>query len=122
AGVQTCALPIFGVGMSAALASVVLERLFDVLLVIGCFLAVTVIYAGMPADMRRGAYVLATLAGVGFVVLIVMQRHRARAEHLIGRVLARLPKRVGRRLVPLSESFMSGLGGLADLPTILLVL
>jgi uncharacterized membrane protein YbhN (UPF0104 family) len=108
--------------MSGALASVVLERLFDVLLVIGCFLAVTLVYAEMPADMRGGAYTLAALAGVGFVVLIVMQRHRARAERLIDRILAWLPGRVARRLRPLSASFMSGLGGLADLPTILLVL
>jgi uncharacterized membrane protein YbhN (UPF0104 family) len=55
-------------------------------------------------------------------VLIVMQRHRTRAERIVGRILARLPGRVARRLRPLSASFMNGHGGLADLPTILLVM
>src|SRR5207249_882253 len=51
-----------GVGMSAALSSVVLERLFDMLLVIGCFLAVALVNPEVPPDMRRGAFALAALA------------------------------------------------------------
>jgi len=111
-----------GVGMSAALSSVVLERLFDVLLVIACFLAVSLIYPEVPEEMRRGAFALAALALVGFVVLVAMQRHRVRTEALLARVLRRLPDRLANRLRPLVASFMSGLGGLADLPTVLLVL
>ena len=111
-----------GVGMSAALSSVVLERLFDILLVIGCFLAVSLIYPQVPPEMRRGAIALATLAGVGFVVLLVMQRRQERAEALLSHVLDRMPLRLAGRLRPLVASFMSGLGGLADLPTVLLVL
>jgi len=111
-----------GVAMSAALASVVLERLFDALLVVACFLAVSFIYPGMPADMRRAAWVLGAIVGVGFIVLIVMQRHPAATERLVERALARLPGGVARRLRPLYVSFMSGLAGLADLPTVLLVL
>jgi uncharacterized protein (TIRG00374 family) len=111
-----------GVGMSAALSSVVLERLFDILLVIGCFLTVSLIYPEVPAEMRRGAIALAALAALGFAVLMTMQRHRVRAEALLARMLARLPERLAARLRPLVASFMSGLGGLADLPTVLLVL
>jgi uncharacterized protein (TIRG00374 family) len=111
-----------GVGMSAALSSVVLERLFDILLVIGCFLAVSLIYPEVPAEMRRGAFVLAALAGIGFVVLVAMQRKQARTEALLARVLGRLPEGLAARLRPLVASFMSGLSGLADLPTVLLVL
>jgi uncharacterized protein (TIRG00374 family) len=111
-----------GVGMSAALSSVVLERLFDILLVIGCFLAVSLIYPQVPTDMRCGAIALAALTAIGFVVLVAMQRHRARTEGLVARFLDRLPDRIAAHLRPLVASFLSGLGGLADLPTVLLVL
>ena len=111
-----------GVGMSAALSSVVLERLFDMLLVIVCFLGVALVYPEVSRDMRRGAYGLAAFAALAFVVLALMQRHRPRTEAVLGRVLGWLPARLGRRLQPLIGSFMSGLGGLADLPTVLLVL
>lgn len=111
-----------GVSMSGALSSVVIERLFDMLLVIGCFLAVSLIYPGIPPEMRKGAFVLAALAAVAFAVLVLVQRHRRRAEVMIEAIVGRLPTRVGRGLRPLVSSFLNGLGGLADVPTVLLVL
>ena len=111
-----------GVSMSAALSSVVIERLFDVLLVIGCFLAVSLFYPQIPPKMRHGAFVLAALAALGFVVLLVMQRNRARTEAILEQVIGRLPARLALRLRPLVASFMNGLGGLADGSTVLLVL
>jgi glycosyltransferase 2 family protein len=111
-----------GCGMSAALSSVVLERLFDMLLVIGCFLAVTLLYPVIGDDMRRGALVLSALAVLGFVVLFLVQRNPAVAETLITRLLDRLPRRVGQGLLPVARSFLSGLGGLSDARTVLLVL
>ncbi len=111
-----------GVRMSAAFSSVVLERLFDMLLVIGCFLGVALVYPEVPPDMRLGAIGLALAAVLGFVVLALMQRHRARTEAIVGRMLGRLSPRLARRVAPLIASFMNGLGGLGDLPTVLLVL
>jgi uncharacterized protein (TIRG00374 family) len=111
-----------GLGMSAALSSVVIERMFDMLLVIACFLGVSLIYPEVPPDMRRGAIALAALAVVAFGVLLAMQRYQARTEALLARVLGRLPKGLATRLRPLVASFMSGLAGLSDLPTVLLVL
>jgi len=111
-----------GVGMSAALSSVVLERLFDMLLVIGCFLGVALVYPQVPPSWRRVAFALAGAAALGFVVLALMQRHRARAEGLLQRVLGRVSRRLARRVAPLMTSFMQGLGGVANLPTVLLVL
>lgn len=110
-----------GVGMSAALSSVVLERLLDVLLVITCFLGVSLAHP-MPPALERGAYSLSGLTAVGLLVLLLVQRHRARAETMAGSVLARLPARLAARLRPLLASFVSGLGGLASGPTILVVL
>src|SRR5439155_1137747 len=47
-----------GVGMSAALSSVVLERLFDMLLVVACFVVVALVYP-LPAALRERALFLA---------------------------------------------------------------
>ena len=82
-----------GVGLSAALSSVVLERLFDVLLVITCFLLVSVAYR-VPDGLRRGAWVLAALAVVGFLILLIVQRRRQAAEVLVDRLMVYLPAAV----------------------------
>jgi uncharacterized protein (TIRG00374 family) len=111
-----------GVGMSAALSSVVLERLFDILLVIACFLAVSLVYPEVPPSMRHGAIGLSAVVGFGFLLLILAQRHRRLAEAWIGRSLGWLPTRVASSLRPVVASFLSGLDGLSDLPTVLLVL
>ena len=110
-----------GIGMSAALSSVVLERLFDMLLVITCFLGVSLAYQ-IPAQMRRGAYVLAALAATGFVVLLIVQRNPVRAERLLERLLGRMPERIARAVRPVAHAFLNGLGGLSDWSTVFLVL
>jgi hypothetical protein len=97
-----------GVRMSAALSSVILERLFDMLLVIACFLTVSLMYPQVPAEMRRGAFVLAGLAGLVFVVLVVAQRQEERAERVIGAVLD-LPGRLAGRLRPVVSTLLAHL-------------
>ncbi len=109
-----------GFGMSAALSSVVLERLFDMLLVISCFLVVGLVYP-VPTYLRQGAAVLAVAAGAGFVILLLVLRHRRAAQHLLERLLDVLPVRLSRALGPVAWSFMDGLGALNDVPTVLLV-
>jgi uncharacterized protein (TIRG00374 family) len=100
-----------GFGISPALSSVVLERLFDMLFVVLCFLALSLLYP-LPADLRRAALLLGVAATVGFVVLLLAQRHRAWAERLIERVLAWLPDGVGRGVRPLATGFFDALGAL----------
>ena len=110
-----------GVSMSAALSSVLLERLFDMLLVIASFLVLSVV---QPIDdnLRRYAALLAVGAGAGFAVLLVMARHREASHRLIHRVLAWLPTRAGAALAPIADGLLDGLSGLADWKTIALVL
>jgi len=110
-----------GIRLSAALSSVVLERLFDILLVIGCFLVLSLAYP-LPEALRDGARVLGVLTGVGFVVLLAAQRRRTAAERLVERVLGYLPARVATALRPVAHSFLDGLGGLADVRTVGIVL
>jgi len=110
-----------GIRMSAAFSSVVLERLFDMLLVILCFLPVGLLYP-IPGYLKRTAAALAILACAGFIVLLVMQRNQARAEAALDWLLARVPTRLAHRLRPIAEGFLHGLGGLADGWTVVLVL
>jgi uncharacterized protein (TIRG00374 family) len=110
-----------GVPMSAALSSVVLERLFDMLLVIACFLLLGLVYP-LPAGLRNAASILAGLSGVGFLVLLLMQRNRDAARRLLLRVLGVLPARFGGALMPVVDGLLDGLAGVADVRTILLVL
>jgi hypothetical protein len=107
--------------MSAALSSVVLERIFDMLLVIGCFLLVSILYP-VSREMRQGALGLSAFAVVALVVLFVMQRNPARTETLVTRLLSRLPGRVGSGLLPMARAFLSGLGALSDTTTVVVVI
>jgi hypothetical protein len=109
-----------GVGISAAFGSVVLERLFDVLFVIGCFLGVS-LSSPLPAAVRRSAWVLSGLATVALITLIVMQRRRGSSERLFDRLLGLLPPRIASGLRPVARSFVAGLGGLSDGATMALV-
>lgn len=109
-----------GVGVSAALSTVVLERLFDMAFVIGCFLLLTLAHP-MDPKLTQGARVLASLVAVGLVVLVLVQRNRARAERLADRLLGRFPGRVEQALRPLTTSFLNGLAGLTDARTVALV-
>jgi uncharacterized membrane protein YbhN (UPF0104 family) len=110
-----------GIRMSAALSSVVLERLFDVLLVIGCFLLLALLYP-IPSGLRDGAWLLGAGGGGALLALILLQSQRARAEALLARVFGLLPARVSGAVEPLASSFLDGLGGLRDIRTVLLVL
>ena len=110
-----------GMKMSAALSSVVLERLFDMLIVLLCFLTVSFTQP-VPPGMRRAALVVAVGLGVGLVLLRVMQQDPARAEWLCELVARPLPARLGGALRELSRSFIAGLGALSDTRTVLAVL
>jgi uncharacterized protein (TIRG00374 family) len=100
-----------GMGVTPALSSVVLERLFDMLFVILCFLALSVLYP-LPTDLRRAALLLGAAAVTGFIVLLVAQRNRRRAERLLEALLGPLPVALGRALRPLAAGFFDALGAL----------
>jgi uncharacterized protein (TIRG00374 family) len=110
-----------GMKMSAALSSVVLERIFDMLIVLLCFLVVSFTQP-VPPSMRRGAIAVAAGLAVALVLFRAMQQDPARAERLIVRLTRPLPARVGRGLHDIARSFLAGLGALSDTRTVLLVL
>jgi uncharacterized protein (TIRG00374 family) len=110
-----------GMKMSAALSSIVLERIFDMLIVLLCFLVVSFTQP-VPSNMRRGAFVVAVGLVVALVIFRLIQRDPARAERLIVRLTRPLPARLGRGLHDVAGSFLAGLGALSDGRTVLLVL
>jgi uncharacterized protein (TIRG00374 family) len=100
-----------GFGISPAVSSVVLERLFDILFVVLCFLVLSLIYP-LPADLRRAALLLGAVATGGFVVLLLAHRHRAWFERLLEGILAWLPAALARGVRPLATGFFDALGAL----------
>lgn len=100
-----------GFGITPAVSSVVLERLFDMLFVVLCFLLLSLIYP-LPAEMRRAALLLGAVAITGFVILLVAARFRAVAERVLERILTWLPVGLARRLLPLARGFFDALGAL----------
>lgn len=109
-----------GIGLSPALSSVVLERLFDVLFVVLGFLVLSVVYP-MPDAVRAGARGLAAAAASSFVVLVLAQRHLRASERLLQAILDRLPAPLTAWLRPMAFGLLAGFKGLASPRTVLVV-
>jgi uncharacterized protein (TIRG00374 family) len=119
------------VKLSAAFASIILERLFDlitVLVLFGLYLYVL----PLPAAQRRGPLLGAlkvggALAGLGAVavllVLLAFNVHAERVMALLDRLLFRLPDRLARPVSQALRSFGEGLVVLrAPLPHLLAII
>jgi hypothetical protein len=107
--------------LSPTISSIVLERICDVLLMLGCLLAVMVVYP-VPEFIRRGAVVLGVGALGVLVFLVIAARKRDAGERMIRSVLGLLPVRVAKPLVSIAEGLLRGLGGLNDGRIVTLVL
>jgi hypothetical protein len=110
-----------GFPMSATLSSVLLERLFDILLVVSCFLAVGLLYP-VPSYLKQAAAVLAVFVFIGLVILGLVLRYRAATERIVAAVVRALPVRVAAIAEPMSRAFLDGLGALTDGTTVAIVL
>ncbi len=109
---RRCRLP-----LSGTVSSVVLERVFDMMLVIGCFLIVGLVYP-LPDTMRQAARVLGVGSVLGLVALVIVLRHRVQVELLVQRWL---PARVAKAIAPLLHGFLAGFTTLADAGTVVTV-
>lgn len=110
-----------GIGLTPSVASIVIERLLDMLLVVSCFVVVTSLYPAL-ASYRTMALGLGAGGGAALATLYLMARHRARADALFERVAARLPRRLQRVLRPIAYGVLDGARGLGDLRTLAVVL
>lgn len=106
-----------GLGLGAALSSVVVERLLDVLVIVLCFLALSVVYP-LPVAVRAGARALAVVATGGFAVLVLAQRRRPAAERWLRALLRRAPERLAAPLRRAAAGLLDGCKALADARTL----
>ena len=113
-----------GISKSAAFATVVLERLFDVLSVL-LILAIYLLAFPLPPVLDgEGAAVLAGMRASGiaavavvvFVVLVLVasQTWPRRTDAMIVFVLSWIPGGFGQRLVPVTHKFMQGFAGIKE--------
>jgi glycosyltransferase 2 family protein len=113
---------------SAAFASIIVERLFDLITVILLFEFYLYVLP-MPPQQTRGEFLqklrlAGTLSGAGAVaitvVLAMFHAHADRAMAVIDRCLSILPAQLARRLSDAARAFSQGLGILqAPLPRLL---
>jgi uncharacterized protein (TIRG00374 family) len=104
--------------ISAAFASIIVERLVDLITVLGLF---NLYLYGLPApaaqlhgvfveQMKRAGALTALLALVVLAVLLAFHSHAAKALALADRILVRLPDRVAAPVRQGLEAFSAGLG------------
>jgi uncharacterized protein (TIRG00374 family) len=99
--------------MSATMATVVLERVFD-LLTLMLLLFVVIIKISLPSEIFRAGIIMLTIALVVLTVLIILGTRRDFSDRILGRVLGLLPGRVGKPAAHLADSFLEGLQMLPD--------
>ncbi len=113
-----------GVNKTAAFATVVLERLFDLLCVL-LMLAVYLLVFPLPSALdSEGAEVITLMRASGFAALAALvvaaiflagaQRWPERTDILLARILGFVPGRAGDVLLPIARSFLEGFAGLRD--------
>jgi uncharacterized protein (TIRG00374 family) len=110
-----------GVPLSPTISSIVLERIFDTLLVLTCLLLVGVVYE-LPPMLRGGAIALGVGAVIGLVVLVLLERHRDTAERLLRGLLRPLPERISEPAWSVADGLLHGLGALANVRIVVVVL
>jgi uncharacterized protein (TIRG00374 family) len=97
-----------GISKSAALATVVYERIVDVFFALALLWVALLITPGPPWLRRTGLWILA-LNSVAMVVLVLMVIQRERAAALAQRLARPLGKRISERVREICDSFISGL-------------
>jgi uncharacterized protein (TIRG00374 family) len=104
--------------VSSVFASVLLERLFDMLTVLS-FLGIVMLLVPVPDTIRTSGLVfLALAAGAGTLVLALQRRQRL-ALRLVDGTLARLPERMRGKAQAALHEFIDGLQALGGAGTLL---
>lgn len=109
-----------GIGLPAALSSVVVERIFDMLFVMLWFVLVALTYDQL-AGYRGVAWTLAAALVAGTAALLVLARRRPWADAVVSWLARPLPDRWASGLRGLVGSLLDGMGGVGHGPTLLAV-
>ncbi len=111
-----------GVSMSASIATILVERIFDGLVMLLFVFVALPIVPGLP-DWLRQIVILASLAFFGaLIVFLVMAARPATSRTIYRRAILRfLPIPLQAKALGLADRFMEGLGSLTSLRDILMV-
>jgi glycosyltransferase 2 family protein len=104
--------------LSGSFGSLVVERMFDAIMVIGLLLVVLA-WPGFPEatglQIGRVALGLAAVLALGFAIMLFLVSRPERAGRIIQAVAARLlPQRVRRRVVDALRAFLAGAAAIYD--------
>jgi uncharacterized protein (TIRG00374 family) len=102
-----------GVRMSATMATVVLERVLD-LLTLMIFLFIVLVKIPLPPEVFSAGITMLTISLAVLSVLIVLGVKREFSSQTIGKLLQFLPERLEKRAAHLAGSFIDGLQLLPD--------
>ncbi|ANN64114.1 flippase-like domain-containing protein [Brachyspira hyodysenteriae] len=98
------------VSKSALIASVVTERLFDVITG-GIILTISVVFIpDLPQTVTYAAIALFVLSIIGFLVLMFLVWQREFAHKVFHKIFGILPKNIGDKLIEFSCNFIDGIG------------
>ncbi|MDQ5850866.1 MAG: flippase-like domain-containing protein [Chloroflexota bacterium] len=110
-----------GVSISASLATVALERLFDGL-VICTFIFATLPFVPLPSVYRRLVAGFSTLFFLALILFLVLAAEPERTDKLAARIIARLvPERLRPKVGDLAAKFLHGLGSLRSPREVLMI-
>jgi glycosyltransferase 2 family protein len=105
-----------GVSKTASLATIVVERVFDVTTLLACFAAVVLFapHGKFPEALRRAGVVvfLVNLAALG--VLVLLQVYTSRVLAVARWALSPLPRKLSDRVAGMLGAFAEGLGSLRN--------
>ncbi len=105
--------------MSAATATIVIERIADGLTTSGILIISLLLTVGQGAEtpevqaLRTGSYLIATAFGTAGISLLILHWQGARAVRLVRRLIGIVSESLADKIVASLESF---LGGVGDLP------
>lgn len=97
------------ISKSSVLATIVMERLFDLFTILLILGAVFLVFPFPPLVLRAGLTVLGLSLGV-LVALVFLQLHSRNLLPRLQPVFGRLPGRIGGMLMRFTQSFVDGLG------------
>lgn len=109
------------VPVSSVLASVVLERLLDMLTIL-VFLGLVMCLVPVSNTIRQSGIVFVVFAVIAVGIIVALQRRHPLALGLVRWILARMPPAIRDRAETALQSFIGGLQGIGDGSVLLRIL
>jgi len=110
-----------GIKMSASMATIIVERVFD-LLTLMLFMLIVIMRVTLPPEVERAGITMLSVSLTIFIVLIIMAVKRDSSINKIDSILRLLPQKIAAPLNRLAHSFIDGLQILPDIGKTLYVI